>query len=259
MLKKFAIALGLLVGSAGLAYATGETVASWFKQSNMNPVLVQGSDGTDAQPLRVSTTGSLFVAGGAADDAAASGNPVPVGGIYNTTRPTYTNLDRTQTQYDARGNLGVALYANAASNDFISTPGDAYTNAFSAYSFVTNGRMFNGATWDRDFTCPLSAPISVASAATTEIVALSASTIVRVCGFVISGDTLATVATFVDGTGTNCGTSPSNMTGAMRLVDEGNISFSPSSGSAFRGRAGRAICLTAATGAVTGLLTYAQY
>lgn len=67
------------------------------------------------------------VVGPAADDAAASGNPVPVGGIYNSTLPTYTALDRAQLQHDAKGNLRTILSGN------ITAPSD--NNAFYTQPF----------------------------------------------------------------------------------------------------------------------------
>ncbi len=113
--------------------------------------------------------------------------------------------------------------------------------------------------WQPEFACTSSAVVNVSAAATTEIVALTASQSIRVCSFVISGDTAATVATFVRGTGSNCGTGTTSITGAMRLADEGNISLSASRGALFETTSGTALCLTAATGAVTGFVTYAKF
>lgn len=97
------------------------------------PIVAQGSDGTNLQILKTDANGNSIAVGPAADDAAASGNPVPVGGIFNTTRPTYTSGDRTQVQTDARGaqavflsNEGSVVSANvagAADNATIATAG----------------------------------------------------------------------------------------------------------------------------------------
>jgi hypothetical protein len=83
-------------------------------------VKIKGSDGTNEVNVKVDASGNLIsVAGGAAaDDAAASGNPVPVGGIYNSTLPTYTNLDRTQAQFSSRGALIVGGEVAGAATDF---------------------------------------------------------------------------------------------------------------------------------------------
>lgn len=50
-----------------------------------------------------STIGTL-TGGGVASGAADSGNPVKVGGVYNTTQPTLTNGQRGDVQLDVRGN-----------------------------------------------------------------------------------------------------------------------------------------------------------
>lgn len=73
---------------------------------NIDGVIVAGHDGADQQIVKVDSSGALTVGGPAADDAAASGNPVPVGGIYNSSLPTtYVTGDRTQLQTDRNGNL----------------------------------------------------------------------------------------------------------------------------------------------------------
>lgn len=138
-------------------------------------------------------------------------------------------------------------------------PSDGLANGIQVHQTNALQSWFNGSTWDRQFTCPSTAVVNVAAAATTQIVALASSQIIRVCSFVISGDTLATTATFVYGTGSNCATGQVAITGAMRLQDEGNIAISSGSGSVMRTAASNALCLTAATGAVTGFITYAQY
>jgi hypothetical protein len=91
------------------------------------------------------------VVGPAADDAAASGNPVPVGGIYNTTLPTYTNLDRTQFQFGSRGSVNVQLMSPDSNSPVaISTNlGDGYSNNFSVIQTRSGGALYNGTGWDR--------------------------------------------------------------------------------------------------------------
>jgi hypothetical protein len=63
--------------------------------------------------LQVTSRGELITGGPVADDAAASGNPVPVGGIYNTTLPTYANLDRTQLQTGDNGSINTQIRDDA--------------------------------------------------------------------------------------------------------------------------------------------------
>lgn len=109
-----------------------------------------------------------------------------------------------------------------------------------------------------EFDCSNSAVVTVAAAATTQIVALTAEQRIRVCSFVITGDTAATVATFVYGTGTDCASGTTALTGAMRMADEGGISLSAARGALFSTIPSNALCLTAATGAVTGFVTYGK-
>jgi hypothetical protein len=165
-------------------------------------------------------------------------------------------------QLTTRGVLGVSIFGVDSQNGVVSAlPNSDALSTSTNLALATQafGYSYNGASLDRDFTCPSSAVINVAAAATTQLVALASSQIIRVCSFVISGDTLATTATFVYGTGANCGTGQVALTGAMRLPDEGSIALSGMNGSLFRSIASNALCLTAATGAVTGFVTYAQY
>lgn len=258
-MKYFLALVGLIVvalGVAQLAYA-----ASW---TTVAPVhVIFGTDGTDPQPMRTDANGNQTTVGTVASGATDSGNPVKVGGRYNSTRPTFTDGQRGDLQLDTRGNLVVALGSGdgntLAALGADNTDGTSATSAAQRLVIASRGWLFNGSTFDRAFTCPSSAVINVSAAATTQLVALASSQIIRVCSFVISGDTAATTATFVYGTGANCGTGTTSLTGAMRMVDEGNISLTGMNGSLFRTAASNALCLTAATGAVTGFVTYAQY
>jgi len=55
-------------------------------------------------------TTAPFVQGAVADAAAASGNPIAAGGIFETTPTTYTNGQRTTIHTDTRGSQKVVLY-----------------------------------------------------------------------------------------------------------------------------------------------------
>jgi hypothetical protein len=54
------------------------------------------------------TSGNLKVQGNTASGASDAGNPVKVGGVYNSAAPTFTNGQRGDLQLDASGNLKVA-------------------------------------------------------------------------------------------------------------------------------------------------------
>lgn len=79
-----------------------------------------------------------------ADNAAAAGNPLPVGGKYNSSAPTYDNGDRVETQFDVNGNkkmtLATALAGEDLTNDLIGTipkPKPVSTYSPSLYSEIT--------------------------------------------------------------------------------------------------------------------------
>ena len=59
---------------------------------------------------------STTVQGTAAGNAAAVGNPVQTGGIYESTPSTYDNGDAVPGHYDSRGNLRVALVVAEGTN-----------------------------------------------------------------------------------------------------------------------------------------------
>lgn len=72
----------LLVDSSGRPIVVGAAASG--SAFSGNPVLVGGSDGTNAQNLAVDTSGRAKVTGGAASGAAVSGNPVLVAGSDGT-------------------------------------------------------------------------------------------------------------------------------------------------------------------------------
>lgn len=259
-MKYFLALVGLIVvalGVAQLAYA-----ASW---TTVAPVhVIFGTDGTDPQPMRTDANGNQTTVGSVASGATDSGNPVKVGCPFNSTPPTVTNGQRVDCQSNARGDIRTLMVGNSYTGadgtaNTLAAPAIIGENGNTSRLLVNAPFLFNGSTWDRSFTCPSSAVINVSAAATTELVALTASQVIRVCSFVISGDTAATTATFVYGTGANCGSGTTSLTGAMRMPDEGSISATGMNGSLFRTASANALCLTAATGAVTGFVTYAKY
>lgn len=126
--------------------------------------------GTAASPLVISGTaasGAQPVAGEVASGATDSGNPVKVGGKYNSTLPTFTDGQRADLQLGARGATIVQLQipgtGNAVDSASASTLNDARSNTVSMYGSFVFGYLFNGTTWDRQRT------VTVGDAATTGI------------------------------------------------------------------------------------------
>ena len=121
--------------------------------------------------------------------------------------------------------------------------------------------LFNGASYDRNFYCPNTSTFSVAST-TTQVVALSGSTKIRVCSVSLNPST--TTAGSVDlvyGTGSNCATGITTLTGAFTLPASAvvNIPVPLTSNGPLITPAAQALCVRTATATVNGFITWAQY
>lgn len=96
------------------------------------------------------TTGQP-VQGNAASNAAAVGNPVQTGGIYEVTPATYDNNDAVPLHLDSRGNLKTVLITpdGTATVSIAQASADAVA-ANTAVATRGYNLLYNGATWDRD-------------------------------------------------------------------------------------------------------------
>ena len=99
--------------------------------------------------------------------------------------------------------------------------------------------------------------ISTATSGNVQLVALSGSTVVTVCGFnVVSTGTVA--VQFISGTGSACATGETDKTGAMPFVANGGINTGFGN-KIFSGAAGEAVCVElSAAIQIDGVLTYVQ-
>lgn len=93
-----------------------------------------------------------WVEGGVASAATDSGNPVKIGGIFQTTPPTLTDGQRGNIQTDVNGNLMSNVVISAqAPGDAVATTNVAYnqtrTGLFRA--LINAGLVWNGASYDR--------------------------------------------------------------------------------------------------------------
>ncbi len=135
------------------------------------------------------------------------------------------------------------------------------TNPFGTNTnpIASGQEYYNGATavWTPVPACTSRAVITLAGAGTAEIVALSGAMQIRVChlSLALSG---ASNITVVQGTGVNCATGPTNVTGAYQNILGLALDFEGRSLVALG--AGQALCITNSA-AVTGggFLTYSQY
>jgi hypothetical protein len=91
-------------------HATGDVGVMALAVRNDTPANLSGTNG-DYEPLQISA-GRLWVSaqaqGNVASAATDSGNPVKIGGIFNTTQPTVTTGQRVNAQSTNRGALIVA-------------------------------------------------------------------------------------------------------------------------------------------------------
>lgn len=103
----------------------------------------------------------------------------------------------------------------------------------------------------------LSAPITAAAAATTQIVALNATQALYVCGYQMSQVATAATLQWVYGTGVACAGGTTNLTGAMGVTASQPISYG-GGGTVMKVPIGNALCLTTtgAGGTAAGIVSY---
>lgn len=104
--------------TAPATVADGDRVNAWFDEYGRLVIVHKFTDGTLLQ-----SANGVYQQGAVANNAADAGNPVKVGGVYNTTPPTLDNADRGDLQVDVNGNLLTAPGAVEVRSFF-----DAITN-----------------------------------------------------------------------------------------------------------------------------------
>ena len=132
-------------GVGGLA-ASGSTLSG-------NPVLVAGSDGTDARTIATDSSGNQHISGDVAALASDSGNPVKIGGVaFTSSFPTEAaNGQRVSGLFDGYGRQIVTISnQNSNSGTFANcvTPSDAMATQ-AALATQSQSALYNGSTWDR--------------------------------------------------------------------------------------------------------------
>ena len=116
--------------------------------------LEQGSINVTAGTI---TSGSIAVTtgtvvGDVASAATDAGNPVKIGGLFNTTPPTLSDGQRGNLQMSARGALKVQLMDSGINSINLANDGaDAIGTSSTANALKVLGRntVYNGASWDR--------------------------------------------------------------------------------------------------------------
>lgn len=135
------------------AHSSGDTgVAVWGVRRD-TPASGAGTDG-DYASLNLDSSGRLYTTtqaqGNVAAAASDSGNPVKIGGVYNSSAPTYTTGQRGDCQLDASGNLKVNIAAGAAAGGTSSNFGSAVPSAGTAAGFSDGTNMQAARAYDTD-------------------------------------------------------------------------------------------------------------
>lgn len=227
MFKRFYLALVALLGLCG-AVAVGNYTMTQGAGTTFGSI-VNGSSIHFAQQLLCDLTtqsqcASVCAAGAVKVDGSAVTQPVS----GTVTANAGTNLNTSALALSATQGVTTAAPATVPTTTAAETE-------ISLLKAITN----LGAT-------PLnnsSVAINVSTATTTQLVAISGTTVIYVTSFdVIAGGTGN--ITFVYGTGASCGTGTTSLTGAYPLTAQAGISKGSGIGTVLKVPAGNALCVT---------------
>lgn len=285
----------LLGTSAGRIVNQPKTVSLALADGlSATQAVFQGDDSGDSQPVlrtvphlfngttldraRGNTVGQ-FVHGAVASGGSLTGiNPIMIGGNNGFGGITSIQTDGSGRLFLGGQNLtftdnasNIPLVISVNNNSGVATP--AYIMVFDEASGFWDrqrgnsvagaqiGGLGSGAagTLYGMTACDSSAVVSVAAGATAAIAAGVSGRRIRVCAFSLSADTAATTAQWKQGTGTTCGTGTANLSGAYNMAVGVPLTSGSGLGELFKTAATADLCLTAVTGAVAGLVTYAIY
>lgn len=190
----------------------------------------------DVGPLRLDANGNLMAIGNVASAATDSGNPLKVGGKYNSTLPTFTDGQRGDIQLNAKGGLLSQL---------MQPDGTAVTLANDPCGSTTK----------------TSVPIDTASSGNVQLVALSGSTVIYVCAVDFTAEATVDVQ-LIYGTGSACATGETDLTAPYALsTTTGLLGINKGSGGyyVYKTAAGNALCIELGGAVqVNGSVTYVQ-
>lgn len=209
--------------------------------ANVNLTGINGTAPSATNPLYVApaTANNPWPVTGPLTDTQLRATPVPVSGPLTDTqlRATPVPVSGTVTATDAaNGSTGSAVPATAK------------------YVGANSGGNLTGL-----IQANASVAINVSTATTTQLVALSGSTKIYVTSFdVISGGTGN--ITFVYGTGSNCGTGTTSLTGSYNLIAQAGIAKGNGLGPVLVVPAGNALCVTTSAAVqMSGSVSYTQF
>lgn len=101
-------------------------------------------------------------------------------------------------------------------------------------------------------------PVAGTVAASTQIVALKTGARIYVTSLLLV-PVATSVVTLTSGTGTNCGSNTTSLTGALTFAAAQTVNLGDGTGAVLATLPGHALCITIATAAAPGSLAYAQF
>lgn len=278
------------VATPVVGLSQGSTTSGQTGSMVMGAVTTSAPSYTTAQtsPLSLDTGGGLRVSpavasawGVLAQNSATSGQTANlVMGAVTNAAPTYTPAQSSALSLTANGgglrtdittiNANNVLTGNGATgtgSQRVTIASDSSARAVGGEGAVNSaapsGAVMSGARSGANMVeltqASASVPINVSTATTTQLVALSGGTSIRVTSFdVIAGGTGN--ITFVYGTGTNCGTGTTSLTGAYPLTAQAGIAKGSGLGPVLVVPAGNALCVTTSAAVqMSGSVSYTQY
>lgn len=244
----------LVASTATIGALTANQTINTAQINGVTPLMGNGVTGTGSQRVTIASDNTAF--------------SVNVGTVGTSVTPgtAATNLGKAEDAAHTTGDVGVMALAvrtdvraslTGATAEYaplqLNSLGDVRVETASA----ANGNAI--------ISCTDNAFLNMTTATTTQIVALSGSTIIYVCSFsIVSNGGTATTVTFVDGTGTNCATSQSSRSAGMPLTAATNtVGIARGSGQGMilkTSTAGDALCVTSSGAATIGVdISYAQF
>ena len=147
-----ALNVAIISGGGGGGAVTIADSADIAEGSTTDAAVTPGSTGTISGKLRQISSdlvsGNQQIQGNIASGSTDVGNPVKIGGRFNTTQPTLSDGQRGDLQLNSRGEAKFVISQNGVSAPVI-TPGDGGTNTNPGIVSINRGTIFNGTTWDR--------------------------------------------------------------------------------------------------------------
>lgn len=259
-----------ICGSAATTTTSGQVkCVGNYKQVRANlttltggtsPTVVATLVGNSSADEPSGTAAAQIQGSGAAGVTASTINPILVA-CDTSNSGTVTQGQQQNVRCTTSGALVVGTGSLALVDGNGNTVNTPVTIANTQIAYEVYPTLFNGATWDRQISCPNTTPFSVASTI-TQIVAISASTKVRVCGVVFFPTTsTAGSVDLVYGTGSNCASGTTTLSGAVTLPASAvtSVSVPIASNGPLTTPAAQALCVRTVTSTVAGYVSWEQH